>query len=355
MPKPASILIVDDEFANFEVIEILLFKQAYNLSYVSNGTDALKELDEQHPDLILLDVMMPDLDGIEVCRQIKTHPTWQHIPVIMVTALNSKEDLSRCLDAGADDFVGKPVSGLELRARVQSMLRIKQQYDALQSVLQLRDDMANMVIHDLRNPIANIFLACRVLQLHSLNEKQQQKLEQVLYAGRRLESLIDSLLTIAKLDSGKLVLNLTDVDFYEMGQSAIADFTEMAKQQQIALCCDLPEPGHQVSVDVILIRRVLDNLLSNALKFSFPNTQIWLKIDYPQHTRVRIQVKDAGQGISEETQQRLFQKFEVGEIKQNVRQTGLGLAFCQMAVSAHNGQILIESNQPKGTIFTVEL
>jgi DNA-binding response OmpR family regulator len=129
--KKPRILVIDDEESIFEVIEGLLYKQGYELTYISSGTAALTQIDEIQPDVILLDLMMPQMDGIETCQNIKSNQRWRPIPIIMVTALSSKEDLARSLDAGADDFVAKPINSLELRARVRSMLRIKLQYDML--------------------------------------------------------------------------------------------------------------------------------------------------------------------------------------------------------------------------------
>jgi CheY-like chemotaxis protein len=163
MGKKTSILVVDDEPSGFDVIEAHLFRERYDLSYASSGIKALNLIDSLEPDVILLDVMMPEMDGIEVCRHIKSDPQWQHIPIIMVTALTSKEDLARSLDAGADDFLTKPISGVELRARVRSMLRIKQQYDALEATLQLREDLSNMIVHDLRNPLTTILMSSSLL------------------------------------------------------------------------------------------------------------------------------------------------------------------------------------------------
>jgi diguanylate cyclase (GGDEF)-like protein len=131
-----SILVVDDEPTNFDAIEILLVQANYHLIYVDNGYEALNYLAAHQPDAVLLDVMMPGLDGIDVCRQIKANPYWQHIPVIMITALNTKEDLAECLEAGADDFICKPVNGIELRSRIRSMLRLERQYKDIQSLYQ---------------------------------------------------------------------------------------------------------------------------------------------------------------------------------------------------------------------------
>ena len=130
--NPATVLVVDDEPDNFDVIETLLNAQDYNLHYANTGEGAIAVLDQLQPDLILLDVMMPGMDGIEVCRRLKASPKWSPIPVIIVTSLTEKKDLARCFEAGADDFISKPVSSLELLARVRSMLRIREQYKQLQ-------------------------------------------------------------------------------------------------------------------------------------------------------------------------------------------------------------------------------
>lgn len=164
----ASILIVDDDPDNFDVIETLLLDQNYQLHYTSNGTQAIASLDILQPDLILLDVMMPDMDGMEVCRTIKGLRKWQIVPIIMITALDSKEDLARCLENGADDFISKPINRVELIARVNSMLRIKSQYDDMQALLKSREDMVNMIVHDLRNPLMSVLFSLYLLQKSEL-------------------------------------------------------------------------------------------------------------------------------------------------------------------------------------------
>ncbi len=149
-----SVLVVDDEPDNFDVIEALLPSETYQLHYANCGKDAIASLDKFDPDLILLDVMMPDLDGIEVCKQIKLMSKWHAVPIIMVTALSGKEDLARCLAAGADDFINKPVHSLELLARVNSMLRIKRQHDRIKSFSKLQRNN----IHTLSNNLNEIRL-----------------------------------------------------------------------------------------------------------------------------------------------------------------------------------------------------
>jgi two-component system sensor histidine kinase/response regulator len=352
----AQILIIDDEPDNFDVIETLLDCESYQLSYVSNGQQAFTLLEVFQPDVILLDVMMPQMNGIEFCFKFKSHPQWKHIPVIMVTALTAKEDLSQCLEAGAEDFISKPVNGIELRSRVKSMLRIKQQYDNLQQTLRLREDLSHMIVHDLRNPLTSIILSAEIMRVAKLSpELQQDKISQILTAGRQLESMIDSLLLMAKLESGKMILQRTDIDVCAICYSAISDFEPLAVHKSLRLISKLPAPGGSISVDVTLLRRVIDNLLSNAIKFAPPNSQIVLCADYPALGKARIQVADCGFGVKDELRQIIFEKYEVGILIKEASQIGLGLAFCKMAVEAHGGYIKVEDNYPQGAVFTIEI
>jgi two-component system sensor histidine kinase/response regulator len=353
--NPASILVVDDEPNNFDVIEMLLLKDGYSLSYVPNGFEALSYLEQTPPDVILLDVMMPGLSGIEVCQRIRANSSWQHIPIIFVTALNTKEDLARCLEAGADDFISKPVNRLELQARIRSMLRIKQQYDALEATLQLREDMSNMIVHDLRNPLSSIVLACTLLQFAELGENQRKKIDQITVAGQQLESMIDSLLLMAKLESGKLAVNRVEVDLSALGMSAIADLEAIAAQKKINLVSRLPAPGGSAWVDIPVFRRVLDNLLTNAIKFSPEESEVTLEISYLPDLQARIRVFDQGLGVSASRRQHIFEKYEIAQIVKKSAQTGLGLAFAKLAIAAHDGNIFVEENTPRGSIFTIEI
>lgn len=352
----SSILVIDDEPDNFDVIDILLSNMGCQLNYASDGQQALDLLEMFQPDIILLDVMMPNMSGIEFCQRFKANPRWQHIPVIMVTALTHKEDLFQCLSAGADDFISKPVSGLELRARVRSMLRIKQQYDALQEMLCLREDLSKMVVHDLRNPLSAIVLAAEMLRMPNFpQERRQQKVNQIITCSQQLQSLIDSLLLTAKLESGKMLLKRVEVDLCELCTSVVHDLSAIAAQKSLKLVSQLPEPGRRINVDITLFRRILDNLLSNSIKFSPSHSQVLLKVDYLATEQVRIQVIDSGSGIDVQLRQSIFEKYEIGTPMKDAPQIGLGLAFCKMAVEAHGGQISVEQNEPKGSIFTIDI
>jgi signal transduction histidine kinase len=356
MNQAVSILVVDDEPDNFDVIEALLLEESYHLNYASSGTKALERLENIHPDLILLDVMMPQMSGIQACQQIKNNCKWQYIPVIVVTALTSKEDLKMCLAAGADDFISKPINKIELQWRIRSMLRLKWQFDELQELLRLREDMVNMIVHDLRNPLTNIVLCAEILKFPQLSlERRLSKIDQIILGSRQLQAMIDNLLFIAKHEYGNMRLQLTSVDLCQLCNSVLTDFELLAAQQNITLVGDLSASGIYVELDAALFRRVLDNLMSNAIKFSYRNSQITLKVYYPTPEKAIIQVIDTGSGIGEQLREVIFQKYEVGNLALGVNQIGLGLAFCKMVVDAHNGQITIENNYPSGTIFSLEI
>jgi two-component system, sensor histidine kinase and response regulator len=177
-----SILVVDDKTENFDVIEVFLQNINYTLHYASSGKKAIDSLDKFDPDLILLDVMMPEIDGIEVCKQIKVSPRWQAVPIIMVTSLSSTDDLARCLKAGADDFISKPVNGVELRARVHSMLRIKKQHDRIESLSKLQRNSINSLkdsLSDLNSDLAIGFPKESTSPLHNVLDKIQLLLKDI--------------------------------------------------------------------------------------------------------------------------------------------------------------------------------
>ncbi|ELS31802.1 MULTISPECIES: hybrid sensor histidine kinase/response regulator [Pseudanabaena] len=360
MGKKPVILVIDDEPANFDVIEILLFKDGYELHHQDNGADAIASLDRINPDIILLDVMMPDMDGIEVCQQIKSDRQWQHIPIIIVTALADKEDLARCLDAGADDFISKPINSTELRARVISMLRIKSQYDRLQETMLLREEMMQTIVHDLRNPLIGILLGCDSLRGLELPDRATRRIDQISKAIEQMRLLIDDILTIGRIEANKLILNRTKIDMTDLTKTVLAGFAPIAQRKQIAIVSEFTDEPTYISGDLYLIRRVLDNLIDNALKFSPQKSSVTIKVgclpkNPDRQDLIKIQVIDEGVGISSHQKQVIFEKYEVGNIVLGVSQIGLGLSFCKMTLEAHQGSISVTNNQPQGSIFTIFL
>ncbi|MCA9945498.1 MAG: response regulator [Anaerolineales bacterium] len=361
MDRKPQILIVDDEPYARQTIEMLLLKESYELFFAEDAHEALAQLDDELPDVILSDVMMPNMDGFELCQRIKRNPKWNHIPIILVTALDSKQDLARGLEAGADDFLHKPINGLELRARVRSMLRIKLRHDELQAALQMRQDLANMIVHDIRSPLSTILIYCDLLE--SELDGNLQTLDTIRSEANRLSSFLTDMLMMAKMEHGRLMLSHSPVDVNELAAAVRDSYEPMARLKEINLQLDLPEESNMLSLDANLWRRVLDNLVSNAVKFSPTGGNITLRVRYNKPSsnngavpHLNLQVIDEGPGIAAEHYETIFDKFKiVATGRRDVKQVGLGLAFCKMVVEAHDGRISVSANQPRGSVFTVEL
>jgi PAS domain S-box-containing protein len=254
------------------------------------------------------------------------------------------------------DITDRKLAEAELQ---QKNIELEELVKLREETLTLRVDMSNMIIHDLRNPLSAMLLSAEIIQRYGDRPDQQalmtKKAEQILKSGNRMKNMIDSLLLMAKLESGKILFNPVPTDLQELGTSILTDFELTANGQRIALTGELPNPGNNIFIDAIILRRVIENLLSNALKFSPSNSQVRLRIECLPENHLRVQVIDQGPGVSPERTQDIFKKFEIGAVQQNVSQIGLGLAFCKMAVEAQGGTLAIAPNQPQGSIFTVEI
>lgn len=359
--QPRICIVDDDEYARESLYEILI-ADGYHLISLADGDSLLAYLEQELPDIILLDVMMPKLDGLALCAQLKADPRWQHIPIILVTALSGRKALLDGLNAGADEFLTKPVNIQELRARVRTMLRIKQQYDSLARALKLREDLTDMAVHDMKQPIGLAMNQIYLAQMTTDPDSSTQKTYEGLLAQlQRLLVFVDDLLTLAKMENDQLYLDLTLIDLCDLLDKSAAQYETAARNRQISLQVDTPFAPCIHPVDLPLFQRVLDNLISNALKFSPPGSSVCLRLRHqspqadapPVYT---LQVMDEGPGIAPAFQHRIFDKFAIAELKgRGVPQTGVGLAFCKLAIEAHGGQISISPNRPQGTIFTVTL
>ncbi len=362
MNEMPRILIVDDEPSARQTMEMLLYKEGYEMVFAANGPEALASLEVMPPDVIMLDVMMPGMDGFEVCRTVKQDDKLSHIPIILVTALDSKRDLARGLDAGADDFLHKPYNSLELRARVRSMLRIKRRHDDLEAALQLRDDLSNMIVHDIRGPLSSILIYCDLLEINVEGAHGLDHLGVIRNEANRLSSSLNDMLMMAKMENNRLVLSTSLVDVAELIEDALKIYEPMATLKGLDMVVEMPPVSHAFMLDGSLWRRVVDNLISNAVKFSPANGRILFQLSYPQldaddaTPQLCLRVIDEGPGIPDEYQHSIFDKFEiVASGRRDVKQVGLGLAFCKMVLDAHNGRIFVTPNQPRGSIFTIEL
>ena len=363
--KHNKIFIVDDDKTMCAALRKMLVAKDYEVSVLYSGIELLTQLEsnpETAPDLILLDVVMPGMDGFKTCRQVKTNLQFQHIPIILITALDAKRVLSKGMEAGADDFLQKPVNHWELLARVRSMLRIKKQYDELEAILHLREDLSNMLVHDMSSPITAIHLHTALLkeQLDLNDSKAFEQLKLIDSAADQLDSFISDMLMMAKLEQSHLRLNPQTTNVSTLVHQLIQDFKIIADSKNIELNLEMPGMPFNMELDGNLFRRLLANLLSNALKYSPSPSRVTLVLKYCEDPdckhKLHIELLDQGDGIPAAYRDRIFDKFDVVKLKkQGVRQIGLGLAFCKLVVDAHQGHIYVKDNQPNGAIFVVKI
>ena len=280
--------------------------------------------------------------------------------------LNWIETHKAPLRDGEDNIIGVVGMFQNITERKHYELALSQKNAELEKLLQLREetlelreDMSNMIVHDLRTPLTTITLAAGMINKYGDRAGQRalivRKAGQILDSAKQLEKMIDSLLFMAKLEAGKMLFNLIPTDLHRLGSEVIADFELIANARDINLHSELPNFGQTIPVDATILRRIIDNLMSNALKFSPSGGQVTLSLEYLPENRFRVKVADTGTGITEAEKQKIFQKFEIGSLKKNVSQTGLGLAFCKMAVEAQGGTLAIADNHPQGAIFIVEI
>jgi len=262
--------------------------------------------------------------------------------------------LASVLEEKVVKLEAEKITLLENRAtELEALVKLREE------TLNLREDMSNMIIHDLRNPLLTILLSAEIIQKYHDRDIAKpillKQVNRILASGKQLANMIDNLLLMAKLESGKILFNLIQTDLHELGREILTDFELIATSKTIRIKSQLPNQSNNVLIDPIILRRVIDNLLSNALKFAPRNSEIFLSMEYLPQEHFRITVADNGPGVSPEQKEKIFEKFEIGTIKQNVSQIGLGLAFCKMAVEAQGGTLQIASNQPHGAIFIVEI
>ncbi len=370
--KAARILVIDDDPRIQDTIEAQLYPEGYELLFKSSGIDAIRELDKLKPDVILLDLMMPGMNGFDVCSHIKHNEEYRHVPVIMVTALDDVDYLVTGLDTGADEFLSKPVNGAELRARVRSMLRIKHQYDELDQALYLREVISRMLVHDMRNPLSSILLYSQVIQRkQKLPPEQISQVVHIQNEAMRLGKLFDDMLVLSRMQRGQIILQEQMTDLATLVAAQSEKYQAMAAENDITLMIQVEEGLRAVSLDTPLIERMVETLVTNAIKYAPPQSAINVLLSmaqcganrdvqknemYADQPFVRLQIADQGPAVPPDIFDNIFQQLEQSNHRYSSRPaTELGLAFCKMVVAAHKGTIRVMPNQPNGVIFTVDL
>lgn len=372
--KPVNILAVDDIPDNLFILESILDDvDNYNFHSVDNGEAALSFVAQTPPDLILLDVMMPGLDGYEVTRRIRQNKQLSYIPILLVTA-HDHSSLSEGLDSGADDFIRKPFEINELMARVRSLIRLKCSLDEQADMLRQRDDFVARLTHDLRTPLV---AANRVLHLALQGvfgeppEPMVEAVENVITNNENLLQMTNTLLQVYRHEAGHKKLVRSPVSVFALAKEVVQELKPLAEEKHLNLeiAAQTLDEGseaatrtrrYQTEGDRIELRRLITNLLGNAIKFTDTGSiSVQLSVNpdacdaIPTDEAIEIAIKDTGAGIDHETQRHIFDWFYQGD---HMRAgSGLGLHLSKRIAEMHQGTLTLESEVGEGSTFTLAL
>jgi signal transduction histidine kinase len=356
MIKP-QVLIVDDEPVNQFLIDGLLTENGYETLIAENGIKCLEILEQRMPDLILLDIMMPVLSGIEVLSKIVNSDTWNNIPVIMVTAKTDVLDVKEALDLGAIDYIKKPFNEVELLARVKVGIRLKKNEDSLRELVNLRDDFVKIISHDLRSPFTAIngFVEM-MLKDDSLSERHKKSLGFILNSVGYSNEYFNKLLAWITMNHTGLQLSKIDSDLYELVSNIFIQFRDRAKDKKVELINETNKDT-VINVDRAFFSQVIANLVNNAIKFTSENG--WVKcFTRDSDDGIAVIISDNGIGMPDEiTPEILFQN-DLNKSNRGTKGekgTGIGLGICKKILDAHQAKIYFESNATGGTDFIIEL
>ena len=373
--KKYRILCVDDVEDNLDLIRNILESEGYNIDLAMDAKTALEKIGKCPPDLIILDVMMPGIDGYEVTRRIRNNPEINYIPILLLTA-HLESSVVEGLDVGADDFIRKPFQLEELLARVRSLLKLKQSLDEQQEMTLQREDFVSRLTHDLRTPLV---AADRMLSLFlqevfcPISPEMQKAINVMIRSNQNLLEMVNTLLEVYRFEAGKKNLHFDRCDLKIIAAEVVSELTPLALEKNLNLKLDTHElnptenngglvngglvNGGLVNGDRLELRRVFNNLIGNAIKFTDTGSieirifEILSPANYG--SEVIIEVQDTGYGIAAEDQETIFERFRQGKNKKSG--SGLGLHLSSRIVEAHGGKIELSSEIGKGSTFTVKL
>jgi len=367
----SRVMIVDDTPANLGILEDILRIRNYDVASFPSGALALRAAAKYPPDLILLDIMMPEMDGFEVCRRLKADMALRDIPVIFISALDDTENKVKAFLEGGLDYVTKPFQAEEVLARVKTHLflrhqqleisaqkqRLLQSLEQLQELEKQRDMLVHMMVHDMRSPLTGIILAAEIVETNIRQSGENENLEDIdsiLSSSQRLREMVTTLLDISRMESNNILLSLEQCDLHEVIGRSVSSLGAIVRNA--GLVYKPSEKPVAAFCDTRITQRVIENLLANAAKYSGQGRSIRLNLTEIED-EIRISVHDSGPGIPAEYHKMIFDKFAQVPMNQKYSRhsTGLGLAFCKIAVEAQGGRIGVESEVGKGSTFWLTL
>ena len=352
------ILVVDDTPDNCLLIQAILQDEGYQVELADSGKAALRIIEQSPPDLVLLDVMMPGMDGYEVTRRIRANASLPFMPILLTTAYD-QPSVAQGLDTGADDFIRKPVHFDELLARVRALLRLKHSVDERDEIARQREDFVSRLTHDLRTPLV---AADRMLNLMSqgalgdLSNDVHDAIETMIRSNANLLTMVNTLLEVYRYEAGRKTLIFSPVDLAELAEEVVKELSPLAIDKHLALDLEFnQDEGFSAKGDRLELYRVMTNLIGNALKFTDEGsiTVRLIRVDTGLVPAIKLEVQDTGSGISDSDRASLFESFNPGKHKRSG--SGLGLHLTRRIVEAHNGRINVTTELNKGSTFTVYL
>jgi two-component system sensor histidine kinase/response regulator len=355
---PARILVVDDQSANIQVVGTVLGKLGHEIVPATDGPMALKRLASHLPDLILLDLLMPVMDGIAVCQRLREHPEWRDIPVVFLSAADDKDLIVRALEAGGVDYITKPFNQAELVSRVRTQLALKAARDRLARLAEDRDELLGILAHDLKNHLGGMQMSAQLLHdriVLGSDARAAQLAENILGSSDQLLAFVKAFLANAAADHG-LPLEPVPLNLADVATTAVRHYQEVARRKHLELRTSFPGDNATVLADPSALAQILENLLSNAIKFSPPGRTILIAIR-PLPEQVECVVEDQGPGFTDEDKARMFRRY--GRLSARPTggepSSGLGLSIVRKLVQAMHGEITCASTPGAGAAFTVRL
>lgn len=365
---PARIFVVDDSQASTDVLVRHMKLEGWEARAFNDPLEALEAIRTDPPDLMLLDVMMPGMNGLAVLKALRAQPATAEMPVIMLTALDEADDVVRGLDLGANDYLTKPPQFEVLAARVRTQLKIKRLQDQrerdiaeLRELSGIKDKFLRIAAHDLRNPLNNITMGIELLS-NSLKEAGQpvSNVDTIIDAMRSaasvMRSIVNDFLDLQAIRSGKVEMDWQPVALGQLIESVAAQYEAHAKEKSVAMRINLDDALPETMADPDRLTQVLSNLISNAIKFSPRGGLVGVRARQVNR-RLLVEVVDNGEGIPEEEIPLLFQEFArlsprptAGE-----QSSGVGLAIARQLVELHGGKIGVKSKVGQGSLFWFEL
>lgn len=344
-----SILAVDDNQRNLTILRHILAKE-FRFATATSGEEAIRSAVELRPDLVLLDIMMPGMDGYEVCRRLKADPILQHTPVIMVSAKAMLEERLQGYEAGAADYLTKPFEEDELLAKVRVHLRLK----SMEEVDRLKSEFLKLLSHETRTPLNGVIGPAEVLAATDAIELDERRewAKLILLSAARLQDVLEKVLTLAEIKSGEARTPRELVSLDDLVREAVAVAATRAEDGRTI------EPHLEctmlVRVDVEHVRFVVAAMIDNAMRFGPPGEAV-VVATANDGDRCVLRVTDRGEGIPAEFLPRVFDEFTCRDVKHHTRGAGLSMAIGRTVAAAHGGTLRVESRPGEITTFTLAL